>query len=119
VSERNEEKFNLIKIIFEAPGEILYGEISSEGVVSQNVADASEDFKWLIERVQELENRIQNKILPEIEKGNEQNMQLREVLTFYSDSKNYEVNVVDQWGPEIKVMMDGGAKAAELLEGLK
>ncbi|QNK86261.1 hypothetical protein H7992_13370 [Sporosarcina sp. resist] len=87
--------------------------------MSQNVADASEDFKWLIERMQELENRTQYKILPEIDKGYEQNMQLREAIAFYADSKNYEVNVVDQWGPEIKVMMDGGAKAAELLEGLK
>lgn len=48
-----------------------------------------------------------------------ENKRLREALAFYADSKNYEINVVDQWGPEIKVMMDGGAKAAELLEGLK
>lgn len=49
----------------------------------------------------------------------ESQYQLRETLEFYADSNNYKANVVDQWAPEIKVMMDGGAKAAELLEGLK
>ena len=44
---------------------------------------------------------------------------LQEVLKFYADNKNYEVNVVDQWGPEINVMMDGGAKADKLLGELK
>ncbi|QNK86453.1 hypothetical protein H7992_14415 [Sporosarcina sp. resist] len=52
-------------------------------------------------------------------KSQEENERLQEALEFYADSKNYEVNVVDQWGPEIEVMMDGGAKAAELLGGLK
>lgn len=58
------------------------------------------DWHWLIEQAE----RVQ---------------ELREVLAFYADSNNYQVNVVDQWGPEIKVMMDGGAKAAKLLEELK
>lgn len=44
---------------------------------------------------------------------------LRETLAFYADNKNYEVNVVDQWGPEINIMMDGGEKADKLLGELK
>lgn len=59
MSETNAERFNQIKILFETPGEIYYGEISSEGAVSQDVTDASDDFKWLINRVQELENDLE------------------------------------------------------------
>lgn len=58
-------------------------------------------------------------IVGKIQEQLEENKRLRDALDFYADSENYEVNVVDQWGPEIKVMMDGGAKAAELLEGMK
>lgn len=87
-----------------------------------------DDLQSLIEqaeRAQELGAR--NQTLSKESRGNFQatldyrreNMRLREALEFYGDNKNYEINVVDQWGPEIKVMMDGGAKAAELLEGLK
>jgi len=58
------------------------------------------DIEWLIDqalRAQELDNRIQNKILPEIEAGYKQNMEfreenarLREVLEFYADDNNYK-----------------------------
>lgn len=49
----------------------------------------------------------------------DENKRSREALEFYGNKENYKENVVDQWGPEINVMKGGGAKAAELLEGLK
>ena len=79
----------------------------------------------LIAQIVELENDIEVSGMAIVDSANDlvksrrENKQLREVLDFYADSKNYEVNVVDEWGPEIKVMMDGGAKAAKLLEELK
>ena len=78
------------------------------------------DWIWLIEqaeRVRELEKPQLTKFI--MSKQQKEIKRLREALEFYADNKNYEVNVVDQWGPEIKVMMDAGAKAAELLETLK
>ncbi|PZX07917.1 hypothetical protein C7437_1011039 [Psychrobacillus insolitus] len=49
----------------------------------------------------------------------EKNTQLREALEFYASSENYQVNLVDQWGPEINVMIDGGNKAHKALEEIK
>ena len=44
-----------IKATEQAPGKIFYGEISDNGVVSQDVTDASGDFKWLIKQAEKVE----------------------------------------------------------------
>ena len=97
-----------------------------------NLLVKHEDWFWLQEQaglVQELERNIKllegqkgiktalnNEAIKIIEEKERKNKHYREALEFYADNKNYEVNVIDQWAPEIKVMMDGGAKAAEILE---
>ncbi|WP_419893253.1 hypothetical protein [Oceanobacillus kimchii] len=45
-----------IKDILNSPGEVFFGSISDEGVVSQDVVDAEPYFKWLIE---EIDNQAQ------------------------------------------------------------
>lgn len=46
-----------------------------------------------------------------------ENARLREALGYYADNKNYQVNAVDQWGPEINIMMDSGSRASRALRG--
>jgi len=80
---------------------------------------STESIDYLIEqaeRAQGLENRIQNKILPEIEKGYEQNMRFREALEFYANAETYETNVVKQWDPVIPIYRDSGKIARLALE---
>ncbi|MBE1554157.1 hypothetical protein [Sporosarcina limicola] len=90
-----------------------------------DVQSISEDMNWQIEQVEKAQQDVEKHLNSYREWFEEQtnfsneNEWLRESLAFYADSKNYQVNVVDQWEPEIKVMMDGGAKAAKLLEELK
>ncbi|WP_373894436.1 hypothetical protein [Virgibacillus sp. CBA3643] len=54
------EKLEVIKDILNSPGHVFFGSISDEGEVSQDVADAEPYFKWLVSRVEELENEIEN-----------------------------------------------------------
>lgn len=54
----DKERLELIKDILDSPGEVFFGSISDDGVVSQDVTDAEPYFKWLVERVQELEGAI-------------------------------------------------------------
>lgn len=91
-----------------------------------------ETYLWLIEQaeyVKDLEvelksERERNQSLSEESRGNFQasldyrreNERSREALEFYANNENYQVNVENQWGPEINVMMDGGNKACLALE---
>lgn len=52
-------------------------------------------------------------------KEQNKNKRLHEALKFYANNENYQVNVEDEWGPEINVMMDGGNKACLALEDEK
>ncbi|MGG3278815.1 hypothetical protein [Paenibacillus solani] len=75
--QTNEDRLQEIKAIAEAPGETFYGSITKEGIVLQDVADASEDFEWLIgqvetekERADKLEER-HNSLLKVVQEATE------------------------------------------------
>ncbi len=86
------------------------------------------NVKWLIEQAEQKERfeklhenyvtRYTN-VVSENNEMNEENTRLREALKFYANSENYQVNVIDQWGPEINIMKDGGNKASQVLEESK
>lgn len=91
-----------------------------------NAINFEREVDWLIEqaeRNQMLENSMKKAIEMQeyylITNGDlqDENKQFREVLKFYADNANYQVNVEDQWGPEINIMMDGGNRACLALEG--
>lgn len=63
--------------------------------------------------------RTGRKIIDREKAWAESQYQLHEVLEFYADSKNYEVNVIDQWEPKVQIMTDGGDKARQALEQTK
>src|SRR5699024_3626858 len=46
----DKERLEEVKDILKSPGEVFFGSISEDGVVSQDVADAEPYFKWLIEQ---------------------------------------------------------------------
>src|SRR5699024_2589931 len=48
----DKERLEEIKYILNSPGEVFFGSISEDGVVSQDVADAEPYFKWLIEQAE-------------------------------------------------------------------
>lgn len=50
--QKDNDRLQEIKSIFDAPGYIFYGELNEDGFVSENVADASGDFEWLIKQVE-------------------------------------------------------------------
>ncbi|WMT42829.1 hypothetical protein RE628_11380 [Paenibacillus sp. D2_2] len=50
--QKDNDRLQEIKSIFDAPGYIFYGELNEDGFVSQDVADASGDFEWLIKQVE-------------------------------------------------------------------
>lgn len=84
-----------------------------------NVLVNGQDYHFLLEqaeKAQELDNRIQNKILPEIEKGYKQNMRFREALEFYADKDNYKRPYDDllRYLPS-EMDHDEGEKAMEVL----
>lgn len=88
----SEEQLELIKDILDSPGEVFFGSISDDGVVSQDVTDAEPYFKWLVERVQELEKDsaewetetyiqdVKNKRLEQ------QNKRYREAYEYFKDT---------------------------------
>jgi|SRR5699024_10243765 len=80
----DKERLEEIKYILNSPGEVFFGSISEDGVVSQDVADAEPYFNWLIEqaqRVQELEDIIyQDERQGMIEDLYEENKRYREAL---------------------------------------
>src|SRR5699024_11963913 len=59
----DKERLEDVKDILKSPGEVFFGSISEDGIVSQDVADAEPYFKWLIEqaeRAEGLEKRNMN-----------------------------------------------------------
>lgn len=89
---------------------------AKEGYQTVSIYDLDR-IDWLIEqaeRVQDLE-----KMNTYLRKQRDENKKLREALEFYANSENYQVNVIDQWGPEINIMKDGGNKAHQTLEESK
>ena len=48
----DKERLEEVKDILKSPGEVFFGSISEDGVVSQDVADAEPYFKWLIEQAE-------------------------------------------------------------------
>jgi hypothetical protein len=52
------DQLEVIKSILRTPGEVFYGSISEDGIVSQDIADAEPDIKWLVAEVERL--RVEN-----------------------------------------------------------
>ena len=85
----------------------------------------TEDFKWLIQRVEELENANNGKVnlLNKINKLKKENQRYKQALEFYANENNY---IHDEWKPlnpnakSIKmsqVEFDDGEKARQALKG--
>lgn len=64
----DKDRLEEIKYILESLGEVFFGNISSEGIVSQDVADAEPYFLWMVKRIDDLEeqNKRYKKVFKEI-----------------------------------------------------
>src|SRR5699024_6907811 len=88
----DKERLEEIKEILKCPGEVFFGSISEDGVVSQDVADAEPYFKWLIERAEK--NMTCQEVL-DLQKDAlkgilEQNKRYREVLELIADKRDVD-----------------------------
>ena len=116
----DKERLEEVKDILKSPGEVFFGSISEDGVVSQDVADAEPYFKWLIEQA---EKNITCQEVLDLQKDAlkgllEQNKRYREALEFYATRYNYKLEHFD---PNINDYMstvdyDEGEKARKALE---
>lgn len=77
----NQERLEEIKDAYQKSHKHIGAYVSSKGI------------EWLIEqaeRVQELERTITNKIMPEIERGYEQNQRYKQALEYIASIEFYE-----------------------------
>ena|SRR5699024_3259284 len=119
----DKERLEDVKDILKSPGEVFFGSISEDGVVSQDVADAEPYFKWLIEQA---EKNITCQEVLELQKDAlkgllEQNKRYREALEFYADNQTYTDEQHTSSGVLVgtgylNILSDNGIKARKALE---
>src|SRR5699024_3143524 len=119
----DKERLEEIKYILNSPGEVFFGSISEDGVVSQDVADAEPYFNWLIEqaeRVQELEDIIyQDARQGMIEDLYEENKRYRETIKSVRSEIKYALYSNKSEDVKRHYLQNAEREATEVLEETK